>query len=125
MGICTIGTCSTWTNHGFRFHVPDSRICSCNPRRPPPSRKACPFWKFSWPAMAVRAISPASMGRPSFKLMEERYHRHSTIITTNLVYDEWHNFLGNKSMVEALLSRVRHYCHTVTIDGPSLRDPQG
>jgi DNA replication protein DnaC len=60
-----------------------------------------------------------------FKLMEERYHRHSTIITTNLVYDEWHNFLGNKPMVDALLSRVRHYCHTVTINGPSLRDPQG
>ena len=60
-----------------------------------------------------------------FKLMEERYHCHSTIITTNLVYDEWHNFLGNKSMVDALLSRVRHYCHTVTIDGPSLRELQG
>ena len=27
-----------------------------------------------------------------FKLMEERYHRHSTIITTNLGYDEWQNF---------------------------------
>jgi hypothetical protein len=60
-----------------------------------------------------------------FKLMEERYHRHSTIITTNLIYDEWKTFLGNKSMVEALLSRVRHYCHTVTITGDSLRDPQG
>src|ERR1035438_6156463 len=57
--------------------------------------------------------------------MEERYTRHSTIITTNLVYDEWHNFLGNKSMVDALLSRVRHYCHTVNIDGPSLRELQG
>ncbi len=60
-----------------------------------------------------------------FKLMEERYTRHSTIITTNLGYDEWQNFLGNKSMVDALLSRVRHYCHTVTINGPSLREPQG
>lgn len=60
-----------------------------------------------------------------FKLMEERYHRRSTIITTNLEYDEWHNFLGNKPMVEALLSRLRHYCHTVRINGPSLRDPQG
>jgi DNA replication protein DnaC len=60
-----------------------------------------------------------------FKLMEERYNRHSTIITTNLIYDEWHNFLGNKSMVDALLSRVRHYCHTVNIDGPSLRELQG
>jgi hypothetical protein len=60
-----------------------------------------------------------------FKLMEERYSRHSTIITTNLIYDEWHSFLGNKSMVDALLSRVRHYCHTVTIDGPSLREAAG
>jgi DNA replication protein DnaC len=60
-----------------------------------------------------------------FKLMEERYHRRSTIITSNLDYDEWHNFLGNRAMVEALLSRLRHYCHTVRIKGPSLRDPQG
>jgi DNA replication protein DnaC len=28
-------------------------------------------------------------------------------------------------MVEALLSRLRHFCHTVVIDGPSLREPQG
>jgi len=60
-----------------------------------------------------------------FKLMEERYHRRSTIITTNLEYDEWPNFLGNRAMVEALLSRLRHYCHTVHIKGPSLREPQG
>jgi len=60
-----------------------------------------------------------------FKLMEERYRRRSTIITTNLEYDEWHNFLGNKPLVEALLSRLRHQCHTIRIDGPSLRDPQG
>jgi DNA replication protein DnaC len=60
-----------------------------------------------------------------FKLMEERYRRRATIITTNLQYDEWHNFLGNKALVDALLSRLRHQCHTVKIDGPSLRDPQG
>jgi DNA replication protein DnaC len=60
-----------------------------------------------------------------FKLMEERYRRHPTIITTNLDYPEWHGFLGNKHLVEALLSRLRHQCHTVRIKGPSLRDPQG
>ena len=59
-----------------------------------------------------------------FRLMEERYNRRSTIITTNLDYEEWHEFLGNRSMVEALLSRLRHRCHTVRIDGPSLREPQ-
>jgi len=60
-----------------------------------------------------------------FKLMEERYNRRATLITTNLEYDEWHEFLGNRSMVEALLSRLRHRCHTVRIEGPSLRQPQG
>jgi DNA replication protein DnaC len=59
-----------------------------------------------------------------FKLMEERYRRFPTIITTNLDYEEWHNFLGNNGLVTALLSRLRHQCHTVKIDGPSLRDPQ-
>lgn len=59
-----------------------------------------------------------------FKLMEERYRRYATIITTNLAYEEWHNFLGNKALVDALLSRLRHQCHTVRIDGPSLREPQ-
>jgi DNA replication protein DnaC len=60
-----------------------------------------------------------------FKLMEERYHRKATIITTNLDFDEWYNFLDNRPMVEALLSRLRHYCHTIRIDGPSLRQPRG
>ena len=59
-----------------------------------------------------------------FKLMEERYRRRPTIITTNLDFEEWHNFLGNKSLVDALLSRLRHQCHTLRIKGPSLRDPQ-
>jgi DNA replication protein DnaC len=59
-----------------------------------------------------------------FKLLEERYRRRATVITTNLDYEEWHNFLGNKVLVDALLDRLRHQCHTVKIDGPSLREPQ-
>jgi len=60
-----------------------------------------------------------------FRLMEERYRNKATMITTNLDYDEWHNFLGNKALCEALLSRLRHQCHTLRIDGPSLREPTG
>ena len=57
-----------------------------------------------------------------FKLMDERYRRRTTIITTNLEYEEWYEFLGRKKMVEALLDRLRHQCHTIRIDGPSLRN---
>jgi DNA replication protein DnaC len=60
-----------------------------------------------------------------FKLMDERYRRRPSIITTNLNYDDWMNFLGNKNMVAALLDRLRHQCTTIRIDGPSLREPQG
>jgi DNA replication protein DnaC len=60
-----------------------------------------------------------------FKLMDERYSRRSTLITTNLDYDDWYGFLGRKEMVGALLSRLRHHCHTIRIDGPSLRAPTG
>ena len=58
-----------------------------------------------------------------FKLMEERYRRRTTLLTTNLEYDDWYSFLGRKEMVGALLSRLRHHCHTIRIDGPSLRAP--
>ena len=54
--------------------------------------------------------------------MEERYRQRSTIITTNLDYAEWANFLGNKALVSAILSRLPHQCHTVKIDAPSLGD---
>ena len=60
-----------------------------------------------------------------FKLMHERYRRRPTIITTNLEYAEWHDFFGNAKLVEALLSRLRHHCHTIKIDGTPLRNPQG
>lgn len=59
-----------------------------------------------------------------FKLMEERYNRKATLITTNLKYDDWYGFLGNKQMVAALLDRLRHHCHTINIEGPSLRHPK-
>lgn len=59
-----------------------------------------------------------------FKLMEERYRLgRSTLITTNLDYDEWYGFLGQKEMVGALLDRLRHRCSTLRIEGPSLRTP--
>jgi DNA replication protein DnaC len=59
-----------------------------------------------------------------FKLMEERYGKKATIITTNLNYDDWYGFLGQKEMVGALLDRLRHRCHTIRIEGNSLRSPE-
>jgi DNA replication protein DnaC len=60
-----------------------------------------------------------------FKLMEERHRRRPTLLSTNLPYAAWSDFLGNRSLTEALLSRLRERCHTIIIDGPCLRPQQG
>lgn len=56
-----------------------------------------------------------------FRLMDQRYGRVSTIITTNLDYSAWYGLFDNKPLVDALLDRLQHHCITIRIDGPSLR----
>jgi len=60
-----------------------------------------------------------------FKLMEERHRCKPTLITTNLPYPAWQDFLGNAALTKALLSRLRERCHTITIDGPCIRPQTG
>ena len=58
-----------------------------------------------------------------FRLMDQRYNRASTIITTNLPTEDWYELFQKKSLVDALLSRLQHHCITIHIKGPSLRTP--
>src|SRR3970282_1032568 len=59
-----------------------------------------------------------------FRLMDQRYGRVSTIITTNLEPSAWYECFANKALVAALLARLQHRCITIRIDGPSLRTPE-
>lgn len=56
-----------------------------------------------------------------FKLIDMRYHKKSTIITTNLDYSQWYEIFKNKELVDAMLDRFKHYCTTIYIEGDSLR----
>ncbi|MEA1949287.1 MAG: ATP-binding protein [Thermodesulfobacteriota bacterium] len=58
-----------------------------------------------------------------FKLMEERYGKSSSIITTNLEYKEWHYLFSRKALVDVLLNRLKHRCITIKINGPLFRVP--
>jgi DNA replication protein DnaC len=60
-----------------------------------------------------------------FKLIEERHHRRPTLISTNLPFSAWQDFLGNPPLTKALLSRLRERCHTIVIDGPCIRPQTG
>ncbi|MBK6974700.1 MAG: ATP-binding protein [Sterolibacteriaceae bacterium] len=59
-----------------------------------------------------------------FRLMDQRYGRVSTVITTNLEPTAWYELVANKPLVDALLDRLQHRCITIRIDGPSLRTPE-
>lgn len=58
-----------------------------------------------------------------FKLIDMRYRKKSTIITTNLDFDAWYDVFKQKELVDAMLDRFKHACTTIRIDGPSLRIP--
>ena len=59
-----------------------------------------------------------------FRLIDQRYNRVSTIITTALELDDWYELFGKKHLVDALLDRLRHRCISININGPSLRTPE-
>ena len=60
-----------------------------------------------------------------FRLVESRYNKKPTLITTNLGYKEWPKFLGNGPLAAALLRRLLHHCHTITFPkGINLSKPK-
>jgi DNA replication protein DnaC len=58
-----------------------------------------------------------------FQLLEQRYARKTTLITTNLDFDQWYELFRNKPLVDALLDRLQHHCIVLRLAGPSLRAP--
>ena len=58
-----------------------------------------------------------------FRLIDQRYSRTSTIITSNLDLPQWYELFHRKPLVDALLDRLQHHCVTIRINGPSLRGP--
>jgi DNA replication protein DnaC len=56
-----------------------------------------------------------------FQLMNRRYERAATILTSNKGFEEWGTVLGDEVMAAALIDRVLHHCHLVNIRGNSYR----
>ena len=56
-----------------------------------------------------------------FQLMNRRYERASTVLTSNKGFEEWGEILGDDVMAAALIDRVLHHCHLVNIRGNSYR----
>ena len=56
-----------------------------------------------------------------FEVFSQRYERGSILVTTNLPFDEWTEFLGSERLTGALLDRLTHHVHILEMNGESYR----
>lgn len=55
------------------------------------------------------------------EILEERYGRRSTIITSQLPVNRWHEFIADPTYADAILDRIIHNAHRIELDGESMR----
>ena len=56
-----------------------------------------------------------------FQLIDRRYEKKSTIITTNINFNNWDDIFIDPIIANAILDRVLHHAHVVNISGKSYR----
>jgi DNA replication protein DnaC len=56
-----------------------------------------------------------------FEVFSQRYERGSTLVTSNLPFDEWTTVFGAERLTGALLDRLTHHVHILEMNGESYR----
>lgn len=56
-----------------------------------------------------------------FQLINKRYEKHTTIITTNKPFSQWGELFGDNMIANTILDRLVHHSHIVNITGKSYR----
>ena len=56
-----------------------------------------------------------------FEVFSQRYERGSTIVTSNLPFEDWTSVFGSERLTGALLDRLTHHVHILEMNGDSYR----
>jgi DNA replication protein DnaC len=56
-----------------------------------------------------------------FEVISQRYEQRSVIVTSNLPFEEWTSIFGNDRLTGALLDRLTHHAHIISVNGESYR----
>jgi DNA replication protein DnaC len=70
-------------------------------------------------------LSPltADQRRDLLEIMEDRHGRGSTMLTSQLPVEHWHDIIGDPTIADAILDRLVHNAHRLSLKGESLRKP--
>jgi DNA replication protein DnaC len=63
----------------------------------------------------------AAARKDFLEVVEERYGRRSTIITSQVTIDKWHELIGDPTYADAILDRLVHNAHRINLTGDSMR----
>ena len=59
--------------------------------------------------------------RDLLEILEDRYERRSTLVTSQVPVDRWYEIIGNPTIADAVLDRLVHNAHRIELTGESLR----
>jgi DNA replication protein DnaC len=63
--------------------------------------------------------------RDLLEVLEDRYDRSSTVITTQVPTKSWHEMLADPTIADAICDRLVHNAHVLSLKGTSLRKKKG
>jgi DNA replication protein DnaC len=69
------------------------------------------------------ALTPLtdSHRRDLLEILDDRYDKKSTLITSQLPVEQWHAYLGDPTLADAILDRLVHNSYRLTLSGDSMR----
>lgn len=63
--------------------------------------------------------------RDLLEVLEDRYGRTSTVITSQVPTKTWHEMLADPTIADAICDRLVHNAHVLSLRGPSMRKKKG
>jgi len=63
----------------------------------------------------------AEQRRDLLEILEDRHGARSTVVTSQIPLDQWHELIGDPTLADAILDRLVHNAYKLTLKGESLR----
>jgi DNA replication protein DnaC len=63
--------------------------------------------------------------RDLLEILDDRYEKKSTLITSQLPVEKWHRYLEDPTLADAILDRVVHNAYRIELKGESMRKRKG
>jgi DNA replication protein DnaC len=65
--------------------------------------------------------------RDLLEVLEDRYGQAATLVTSQLPFEHWHEAVADPTLADAILDRLVHQAHRISLKGPSMRakNPNG